>query len=786
MSLTPAAAETLRQALATVVVVPVTPLQADGHPDWAAYAALTRRLIDGGITVITPNGNTGEFYALSQAEARQVVETAAAASNGQAELLAGVGHDIATAVEAAGHARDHGARMIMIHQPVHPYVSREGWIDYHAAIASNVPDLGIVLYLRNERITGADIAALADRAPNVVGVKYGVRDAGTFAAVARDAGIDRFTWLAGAAELTAPAYWACGAHGFTSGLANVTPELPLAMLDALRAGDFAPGDEGLGKDTPVRGTPRGRRERRQRERGQGGAGPARPVPRRCPPAEPPAATARQRRDQRHPDRLGPGMTKKPEELRSYRWFGGERTSGLRSFSHRSRMRQLGVDGEEHLGKPLIAILNTWSELNPCHMHLRQRAEQVKRGVLEAGGFPVEMPVATLSETFQKPTPMMYRNLLAMEAEELLRSYPADGAVLMGGCDKTTPALLMGAASANIPAIYVTAGPMLRGNYRGQPLGSGTDLWKFWDDARAGLIGECELAELECGIARSPGHCMTMGTASTMTSAAEALGMTLPGMASIPAVDSAHYRMAAASGRRIVAMAWEDLTPDKILTREAFEDAVATVLALGGSTNAFIHLIAMAGRAGVDLTLDDFDAISRRVPWLANIRPSGKYLMEDFYFAGGLPALLGQLAKVPGALHPDRMTVTGRPFGEQYRRGTRPQPRRHPRARHRAGRRGRGGGAARQPGPGRRGHQAHRGRTAADQAHRPRRRLRLLLRAARTHQRPGAEHHPRLGPGAAQRRAPRAAPACPSTACCPSPATCSSRASATWCGSPTPG
>jgi dihydroxyacid dehydratase/phosphogluconate dehydratase len=224
------------------------------------------------------------------------------------------------------------------------------------------------------------------------------------------------------------------------------------------------------------------------------------------------------------------MTKKPEELRSYRWFGGERTSGLRSFSHRSRMRQLGVDGEEHLGKPLIAILNTWSELNPCHMHLRQRAEQVKRGVLEAGGFPVEMPVATLSETFQKPTPMMYRNLLAMEAEELLRSYPADGAVLMGGCDKTTPALLMGAASAGIPAIFVPAGPMLRGNFRGQPLGSGTDLWKYWDDYRAGLIGECELSELEGGIARSPGHCMTMGTASTMTSSAEALGMTLPGAA----------------------------------------------------------------------------------------------------------------------------------------------------------------------------------------------------------------------------------------------------------------
>ena len=356
--------------------------------------------------------------------------------------------------------------------------------------------------------------------------------------------------------------------------------------------------------------------------------------------------------------------KQPEELRSFRWFGGERTSGLRAFGHRSRMRQLGVEATEHLGKPLILILNTWSEINPCHMHLRQRAEQVKRGVLEAGGFPVEMPVATLSETFQKPTPMMYRNLLAMETEELLRSYPADGAVLMGGCDKTTPALLMGAASANIPAIYLTAGPMLRGNFRGQAVGSGTDVWKFWDDARAGLIGDCELAELECGIARSPGHCMTMGTASTMTSAAEALGMTLTGMASIPAVDSAHYRMAAATGRRIVAMAWEDLTPDKILTREAFEDAVATVLALGGSTNAFIHLIAMAGRVGVDLTLDDFDAISRRVPWLANIRPSGKYLMEDFYYAGGLPALLGQLAKVPGALHLDRPTVNDGPFGEK--------------------------------------------------------------------------------------------------------------------------
>jgi dihydroxy-acid dehydratase len=354
------------------------------------------------------------------------------------------------------------------------------------------------------------------------------------------------------------------------------------------------------------------------------------------------------------------VTKTPETLRSAAWFTGD---GLRAFSHRSRMRQLGVEAPEHLGRPVIAILNTWSELNPCHMHLRERAEQVKRGVWQAGGFPVEFGVPTLSETYCKPTPMMYRNLLAMEAEELLRSYPADGAVLMGGCDKTTPALIMAAASMNIPAIYVPAGPMLRGNYRGQPVGSGTDMWKFWDEARAGRIGECELADLECGIARSPGHCMTMGTASTMTSAAEALGMTLPGAASIPAVDSAHYRMAAASGRRIVQMVWEDLTPAAVLTREAFEDAVATVIALGGSTNAVIHLIAMAGRCGVSLTLDDFDAISRRVPVLANIRPGGAYLMEDFYYAGGLRALLAQLAQLPGALHTGRLTVSGRTLSE---------------------------------------------------------------------------------------------------------------------------
>jgi dihydroxy-acid dehydratase len=343
-------------------------------------------------------------------------------------------------------------------------------------------------------------------------------------------------------------------------------------------------------------------------------------------------------------------------LRSESWFGGD---GLRAFGHRSRTRQLGIGAEEHLGKPLIAILNTWSGINACHQHLRDRAEAVARGVWQAGGWPVEFPVSTLSESFQKPTPMLYRNLLAMETEELLRSYPVDGAVLMGGCDKTTPALLMGAASADLPAIFVPAGPMLSGHWRGELLGSGTDAWRYWDDKRAGLVGDCEWAELESGIARSPGHCMTMGTASTMTSAAEALGMTLPGAASIPAVDSAHQRMAAATGARAVQLVRDDVRPSTVLTAEAYADAATTVLALGGSTNALIHLIAMAGRSGVRLTLEDFDRLARTVPVLANVRPGGQHLMEDFYYAGGLRALLAQLRDV---LHGDRPTVGGTTFG----------------------------------------------------------------------------------------------------------------------------
>lgn len=351
--------------------------------------------------------------------------------------------------------------------------------------------------------------------------------------------------------------------------------------------------------------------------------------------------------------------KRPEELRSHQWYG---TDGLRSFSHRARTRQLGYLPEEHLGKPVIAVLNTWSDINPCHVHLRDRAQAVKRGVWQAGGFPLEFPVSTLSETFQKPTPMLYRNLLAMETEELLRSYPVDGAVLMGGCDKSTPALLMGAASVDLPAVFVPAGPMLPGHWRKEVLGSGTDMWKYWDDKRAGLIGDCEMAELESGLARSPGHCMTMGTASTLTAAAEALGVTVPGASSIPAVDSGHDRMAAASGMRIVELVRRDRKLSEILTQEAFEDAVTTVLGLGGSTNAVIHLIAMAGRAGVRLTLDDFDRIARTVPVLANVRPGGqKYLMEDFHFAGGLP---GFLSRITDLLHLDRPTVSYDTMREQ--------------------------------------------------------------------------------------------------------------------------
>ncbi|HVX91588.1 MAG TPA: L-arabinonate dehydratase [Xanthobacteraceae bacterium] len=350
--------------------------------------------------------------------------------------------------------------------------------------------------------------------------------------------------------------------------------------------------------------------------------------------------------------------KKPEELRSARWFAPD---DLRAFGHRSRAMQMGYGPEDWVGKPVIAILNTWSDINPCHAHLRHRVEDVKRGVLQAGGFPIELPALSLSETFVKPTTMLYRNLLAMDVEELLRSHPVDGAVLMGGCDKTTPALLLGATSAGLPAIFVPAGPMLRGNWKGHVLGSGSDAWKFWDERRSGKISDADWFEIESGIARSYGTCMTMGTASTMTAVAEALGMSLPGASSIPAADSGHPRMCADAGRRAVEMVWEDLVPSKIQTPAAFENAIAVAMAMGCSTNAIIHVIAQARRAGCDIGLADFETASRRVPVIANVRPSGEtYLMEDFFYAGGLPALMNRIREF---LHLDALTVTGRTVGE---------------------------------------------------------------------------------------------------------------------------
>jgi len=349
--------------------------------------------------------------------------------------------------------------------------------------------------------------------------------------------------------------------------------------------------------------------------------------------------------------------KRPDELRSHRWLG---VSDLRSFGHRSRLRQFGYDADDWGGKPVIAIVNTWSDINSCHAHLRDRAEDVKRGVLQAGGFPLELPAMSLAEPFVKPSTMLYRNFLAMETEELLRSHPIDGAVLLGGCDKTTPALLMGAISMGIPAIYVPAGPMLRGNWRGQILGSGSDVWKYWDEKRAGNITEEDWSEIENGIARSFGTCMTMGTAATMMSIAEALGFCLPGASSIPAADANHPRMSAVAGRRIVEMVWEDLTPQRILSPAAFDNAIKVHMAMGGSTNAIIHLVALARRAGIDLPLTRFDEISRQVPVLANVRPSGKYLMEDFFYAGGLRALMAELRDL---LDLGSLTVNGRTVGE---------------------------------------------------------------------------------------------------------------------------
>jgi dihydroxy-acid dehydratase len=351
------------------------------------------------------------------------------------------------------------------------------------------------------------------------------------------------------------------------------------------------------------------------------------------------------------------IAKPKAALRSARWFD---TENMRGFAHRQRTQQMGLRREEFLGRPVIAIINTWSEMSPCHIHLRDRAEAVKRGVLLMGGYPVELPAMSVGEVMVKPTTMLYRNFLAMETEELLRSHPIDGVVLLGGCDKSVPGLLMGALSMGLPTIFCPAGPMSNGQWRGVKTGAGTHTKKYWDEYRAGNISTQDWIELESRMTRTIGTCNTMGTASTMTSIIDAMGLTLTGASSIPAADSAHVRMASACGSRIVEMVGEDLRIGKIATPAAFRNGIVAYMALGGSTNAAIHLIAMAGRAGVALNLDDLAAVARVIPVCANLFPTGDRLMEDFFFAGGLPALL---AKLSAHLALDCITVEGRTLGE---------------------------------------------------------------------------------------------------------------------------
>lgn len=345
------------------------------------------------------------------------------------------------------------------------------------------------------------------------------------------------------------------------------------------------------------------------------------------------------------------------ELRSQRWFASD---DMRGFAHRQRTQQMGMRREEFMNRPVIAIINTWSEMSPCHAHLRDRAEAVKRGVWQAGGYPVELPALSVGEVMVKPSTMLYRNFLAMECEELLRSHPVDGAVLLGGCDKSTPGLLMGAISMDLPVIFCPAGPMANGQWRGQKTGAGTHTKKYWDELRAGNITQDDWVDLESRMTRSAGTCNTMGTASTMTSIVDAMGLTLPGASSIPAVDSGHARMASECGVRIVDMVWEDLKPSDILDKASFNNGLVAYMALGGSTNAAVHMVAMARRAGVDLTLDDMAEVAGRVPVCANLFPSGEYLMEDFYFAGGI---LAQLNKLVRHLDLTKRTVNGKTLGD---------------------------------------------------------------------------------------------------------------------------
>ncbi len=352
----------------------------------------------------------------------------------------------------------------------------------------------------------------------------------------------------------------------------------------------------------------------------------------------------------------------PRRLRSQEWYGGTSRDVI---YHRGWMKNQGYPHDLFDGRPVIGILNTWSDMTPCNGHLRELAEKVKAGVWEAGGFPLEVPVFSASENTFRPTAMMYRNLAALAVEEAIRGQPMDGCVLMVGCDKTTPSLLMGAASVDLPAIVVTGGPMLNGYFRGERVGSGTHLWKFSEMVKAGEMTQAEFLEAEASMSRSSGACNTMGTASTMASMAEALGMALSGNAAIPAVDSRRKVMAQLTGRRIVQMVKDDLKPSEVMTKEAFENAIRTNAAIGGSTNAVIHLLAVAGRVGVDLTLDDWDRCGRDVPTVVNLMPSGKYLMEEFFYAGGLPVVLKRLGEA-GLLHKDALTVSGETMWDEVK------------------------------------------------------------------------------------------------------------------------
>ncbi|MGE7774969.1 IlvD/Edd family dehydratase [Chitinophaga sp. NPDC101104] len=348
-----------------------------------------------------------------------------------------------------------------------------------------------------------------------------------------------------------------------------------------------------------------------------------------------------------------------KQLRSRQWFGKKGKDG---FIYRAWMRNQGIPDDQFRGRPVIGICNTWSELTPCNAHFRELAESVKRGIIEAGGFPLEFPVMSLGETLMKPTAMLYRNLASMEVEEAIRANPLDGVVLMCGCDKTTPSLVMGACSVDVPAIVISGGAMLTGKFRGRDIGT-SDLWRFSEDVRSGVISEEELNEAEAGMCRSRGHCAVMGTASSMACMVEALGLSLPGNAAIPAADANRKVLAQLTGRRIVEMVHEDLKPSDILTREAFENAIAVNAAIGGSTNFVIHLLAIAGRVGVPLELEDFDRFSRQVPLIANLQPSGRYFMEDLYYAGGLPAVMKQIAeKLQGGCK----TANGKSIAENIR------------------------------------------------------------------------------------------------------------------------